>query len=131
MRSGFGFDLRYERHHEDVLRIVAAFTPDPDSHHGAPGFLHGGAAATLLDQTMAAWSWMLDHRRVVTGTLALRYPDLVRLDGRPLRIEAWRLDARPRRAQRVLGSITDADGRACVTAEALFVWAPFDGAERQ
>ncbi len=122
--SGFGFQLRYENDPGDALRIHTMFTPDPDLHHGVPGFLHGGAAATLLDQTMAALGWMIDRQRCVTGMLDLRYRRLVALDGQPVHITAWRLDPTPRRAQRVHGTLSDADGQVCVAAQALFVRPP-------
>ena len=37
---------------------MAEFRPKPE-HQGAPGILHGGVAATCLDETMAALGFVL------------------------------------------------------------------------
>ena len=104
--------------------VVASFTPGPE-HEGPPGHLHGGVAATALDETMASLSWLLDRTRCVTGTLEVKYRRGVPL-GEPVRIEAWRVDpARgPRAHHRVRGRIVAADGRVAVEAKALFITVP-------
>src|SRR4051812_36367996 len=52
--------------------LVARF--EPKAHHrGPPGFLHGGIAATVLDETMASVGWALDDVPCVTATLELKY----------------------------------------------------------
>jgi len=106
--------------------LVSAFTPGAE-HRGPPGFLHGGLAAALLDETMAALSWATDGTHSVTAKLEVRYRRPVPLDGRPLRIEAWSDDERPRRARRVHGRLVLADGGAAVEATGLFVRAPGGG----
>lgn len=103
--------------------IVAEFRPRPE-HRGAPGYLHGGLAATALDETMAALGWVLDGVHCVTATLELKYRRPVALDGRPVRIEAWREKAEARRRQRVNGRIRLADGTVAVEAQGIFVQAP-------
>jgi len=100
--------------------LVSTFTPD-SSHRGRPGFLHGGLAATVLDETMAALGWATDGIHTVTATLELRYRHPVPLDGHPLRIEAWRDGPEPRRVHKVHGRILLADGTAAVEATGLFV----------
>jgi acyl-coenzyme A thioesterase PaaI-like protein len=100
--------------------LVSVFRPRPDQH-GPPGYLHGGLAATVLDETMASLGWALDGVRCVTATLELKYRNAIPLDGRPLRIEAWREVERPRRSMRVAGHLLLADGTVAVQATGLFV----------
>jgi len=107
--------------------VVSRFTPLAE-HRGRPGYLHGGLAATVLDETMAALSWVLDRRHSVTATLELRYRLPVPLDGRVLRVEAWRDGAPGRRATRVHGRLL-VDGRPAVEATGLFVTLPAEPAE--
>ena len=100
--------------------VVCTFVPAA-VHRGPPGYLHGGLAAALLDETMAALSLVLDDARTVTATLSLRYRQPVPIDGRPLRIEAWRDDRRAgRRVRSVHGRIVLGDGSAAVEATGLF-----------
>jgi acyl-coenzyme A thioesterase PaaI-like protein len=100
--------------------LVSVFEPSA-GHAGQPGFLHGGLAATLLDETMAALSWATDRVHTVTATLSLRYRLPVPLDAGPLRMEAWYEDERPRRVRKVHGRLLLPDGSAAVEATGLFV----------
>jgi acyl-coenzyme A thioesterase PaaI-like protein len=100
--------------------LVAVFEPDA-SHCGRPGFLHGGLAATLLDETMAALSWAVHRTHSVTATLSLQYRVPVPVDGGPLRVEAWFADERLRRVRKVHGHLLLADGAQAVEATGLFV----------
>ena len=100
--------------------LVSTFRPT-DSDSGRPGFLHGGLAATLLDETMAALSWATDREHSVTATLSLHYRRPVPVDAGPLRMEAWYDDARVRRVRKVHGRLLLADGTAAVEATGLFV----------
>ena len=100
--------------------LVSVFRPEA-AHAGRPGFVHGGLAATLLDETMAALSWATDRVHSVTATLSLRYRLPVPLDVGPLRMEAWYADARERRVRKVLGRLVLPDGTAAVEATGLFV----------
>jgi acyl-coenzyme A thioesterase PaaI-like protein len=103
--------------------LVAVFVPSA-SHCGRPGFLHGGLAATLLDETMAALSWATHRAHSVTATLSLRYHRPVPLDGSALRIESWYDDARVRRVRQVHGHLLLADGTEAVSAVGLFARMP-------
>jgi acyl-coenzyme A thioesterase PaaI-like protein len=108
----------------DGDRVVATFTPRHE-HRGAPGFLHGGFAAMALDETLAAVGWLLDGQHVVTATLELRYRHPVPLAAGPLRVEAWRVDARgSSRRWRVEGRLLLADGTVAVEGRGVFVAAP-------
>lgn len=100
--------------------VVARFEPQP-GQMGPPGYLHGGLAATVLDETMATLGWVLDDTPCVTAKLEIRYRQGIRIDGGPVRVEAWRDRPEPRRTQRVKGRILLADGRVAVEAEGLFV----------
>ena len=101
---------------------VAAFHPQPE-HRGNPGWLQGGLAATVLDHVSARAAAAALAARVVTGTLDLRYPHPVPLDGGPYRVQAVASGARGRMV-RVSAELTDADGRALVEARGLFLVRP-------
>ena len=105
---------------EEPPGIVGVFIPRPE-HRGPPGFLHGGLAATCLDETMAVLGYVMDGVHTVTGTLNLKYRRPVPLDGQPVRVEAWRGNAASRRAQRVHGRLLLADGDVAVEATGMFV----------
>ena len=115
-----GLGLRFRK---EAPGLVATFSPT-SAHRGPPGFLHGGIAATVLDETMASVGWAMDDVPCVTATLELKYRKPVPLDGRPLRIEAWRERAEPRKMQRVQGRLLLEDGTVCVEASGIFVQAP-------
>ncbi len=100
--------------------LVARFAPAPE-HSGRPGYLHGGLAATLLDETMAALSWALERQHSVTATLSLRYRSPVPVGEGELRVEAWYADERPRRVRKVHGRLLLPDGTPAVEATGLFV----------
>jgi acyl-coenzyme A thioesterase PaaI-like protein len=101
--------------------LVGIFRPRADQH-GPPGYLHGGLAASCLDETMARLGYVLDRVHSVTGTLELRYRRPIPLDGQAVRIEAWaEHDGPARRARRVRGRMLLADGTVAVEARGLFV----------
>ena len=120
---------------DDVSRVFAAlhppitvadgaatgrFEPQPE-HRGNPGWLHGGMAATVLDHLCARTaSSALGGVRVVTGTLDLRYPRPVPLQGGPYELWAEHDPARGRMV-RVRGAILGPDGKPMVEAKAMFV----------
>ena len=101
-------------------RLVARFDPR-DDHRGPPGYVHGGVAATVLDEVMASLGWALDDTPCVTARLELRYRKGVPLDAGPVRVESWRDRAEGRRTQRVHGRILLGDGSVAVEATGLFV----------
>lgn len=107
-------------------RLRARFVPDPARHRGAPGFLHGGVAATVLDETMAAVGFVLDGVHTATATLELRYRRPVPLDGRAVVAEAWREGPATgaARRHRVRGRLVLGDGTVAVEARGIFVPAP-------
>ena len=99
--------------------LVARFTPD-ERHQGPHKNMHGGVSAYVLDETMAALGQTLDKVHLVTGTLTLKYRKPVPIDGREIRVEAWR-EGEPRRAMKVFGRIVTADDLVCVEATGLFL----------
>jgi len=107
--DGFRFDQEH---------LVAEFTPT-DEHRGGPGVLHGGIAATALDEILA-WAGMIAERVViVTATLEIRYRKPVTIDGTPLVLRA-RLEERNGRRLRMSGAI-NSNGTEAVTATGLYV----------
>lgn len=83
--------------------------------------LHGGLAATLLDETMAALSWARRKEHSVTATLSLRYRREVPIGSGTLRVEAWYADSRSGRVRKVHGRLLLSDGTPAVEASGLFV----------
>ncbi|HEX2038690.1 MAG TPA: PaaI family thioesterase [Acidimicrobiales bacterium] len=116
---GLGLRFRLDRS-LDPPRLLARFEPRPD-HRGPPGHLHGGMAAAVLDETMASLSWALEGLPSMTARLELRYRKSVPLDGKPVRVEAWRAREGARRVQKVMGRIVLADESVAVEASGLFV----------
>lgn len=104
---------------------VASFEPQPE-HRGNPGWLQGGLAATVLDHVCARAASAALGRRVVTGTLDLRYPRPVPLDGGPYRVRAVASPPRGRMV-RVSGAMYGVDDRPMVQAKGLFLVRPEDG----
>ena len=119
---GLGLRFRLEGRAGTTPLLVATFRPKP-RHQGAPGFLHGGVAATCLDEAMAGVGYALDRIHTVTATLNLKYRRPVPLAAVPLRVEAWRDRAEPRRQQRVRGRLLLPDGTLAVEGDGIFVQA--------
>ncbi len=123
--NAFGLGLTFIPSLDEVTgraspTLVATWVPKP-LHRGAPGLLHGGLAATSLDECMGALSHALDSRATVTATMELRYRRPVPIDGRPLRVEAWRDHRDRRRHNRVHGRLMLPDGDVAVEASGIFV----------
>ena len=106
--------------------LVARFVPEA-IHRGAPGLLHGGLAATALDEVMGGLGWALDGVHTMTATLNLRYRQPVPLDGREITVESWRPVLDSRRRQRVFGRLRLADGTVAVEASGIFVQRQLEG----
>lgn len=79
-----GLQLRFYRDGDEVVGHPTV----PDRFHGAPGVVHGGIVATMLDEFSCAAAVFLAGHRVVTGELTVRYE-------RPCPVER-RLEARAR-----------------------------------
>jgi acyl-coenzyme A thioesterase PaaI-like protein len=87
-------------------------------HEGAPGFAHGGAVATALDDTLGTLLLVL-RRPAVTARLEVDYRLPVFL-GTPYTIESWieRIDGRKLHLAAVL---RDAEGTTVAEAQSLFL----------
>jgi acyl-coenzyme A thioesterase PaaI-like protein len=86
-------------------------------HTGAPGFAHGGAVATLMDDILGTVPLLLD-RVCVTGTLTIDYlaPTLL---GRELSLEAWCERVEGRKLY-LRGEIRDGETR-CAEGHGVFI----------
>lgn len=98
---------------------VAVARYRPTEHHaGAGDTLHGGLAATVLDEIMV-WAGILAHRVLtVTGTMELRYRRPVSVnDG--IEVRGWVEERRGRRL-RSSGELR-VGGETTVTASGLYL----------
>lgn len=104
-----GLHLQFRDEGEDC---VCDYTPDRE-HQGWGDMLHGGIAATVLDETMNQLLWRrgLD---AVTARLSLRYRQPVPVE-RPSQIRV-RLVERRRHVAQVAGEIVLEDGTVAVEA---------------
>jgi uncharacterized protein (TIGR00369 family) len=64
-----GLRLRFRRDGD----VVSARYTVADRFHGAPGIVHGGIVATLLDEVSCAAIFFVREQMVVTGELTVRY----------------------------------------------------------
>lgn len=87
-------------------------------HEGAPGFVHGGAVATALDDTIGTLLIVL-RRPAVTARLQVDYRRPVFI-GTDYVVEAW-IDRIDGRKLHLAGAITDTGGDLVAEATALFV----------
>lgn len=97
----------------------ATFYPQPE-YEGAPGWMHGGLSATVLDFVSAKIANASLTARVATGTLDLRYRQPVTMDGGPYQVQGSAPIAKDRTV-RVNAEIVDHNGRPLVEASGLFV----------
>ena len=86
-------------------------------HAGAPGLVHGGILATLLDEVLGHAA-IVTGATVVTATLKIRYHRPTPI-ATPLRCEGWIVERSGRRF-RTRGHVI-ADGERTVSAEGVFV----------
>ena len=97
--------------------VVAGFEARPDLQ-GTIGSLHGGIAATALDEILV-WAGILQEKVLsVTGRLDLRYRRPVGITG----VVDLRARVEERRGSRlVISGSLDTGGGVCVTAKGLYV----------
>ncbi|MGI9606885.1 MAG: PaaI family thioesterase [Acidimicrobiales bacterium] len=103
----------------DGVTATATFTPEAE-HRGAPGWVHGGLLATLLDHVGARLASAALDARVATGTLELRYRQPVLIDGGPYHVDA-RAESPGSRTVRIHARILGPDDRPLTEANGLFV----------
>ncbi len=104
----------------DGTRVWADFTPDR-RQEGAPGLVHGGLLAALLDETLG-WALFGHGIWAVTTRLSLTYRRQVPI-GTPIRVSAWLVRDRGR-ALLAEGRIEGQDGQTLVEAAGTFMRVP-------
>jgi uncharacterized protein (TIGR00369 family) len=111
-----GMHLRFDRD-DRRQRIVGRFQLGAE-YQGAPGFIHGGVIATVLDEVMSKVSRFFDVR-AVTAELTIEYLKPVRV-GQELTVEGFNT----RREGRQLyheGEIRDGSGTLLARGRGRFV----------
>ena len=100
----------------DGERVRGAVTLD-DRHQGAPGFAHGGAVATALDDTLGTLLLVLKHPGV-TARLEVNYRRPAFLHRR-FDLEAWVVRVEGRKIE--MAAEMREDGDVVADAAALFI----------
>lgn len=121
LENGLGLQARF--YDLDSQQVLALFTP-ADQHQGYPGRLHGGIAASLLDELIgrAIRSRYGEEVWGVTIELNTRYRQPIPL-GEPIRAIA-RLTQESRRHFEGTGEILLADGSVAVEATGRYLKRP-------
>jgi acyl-coenzyme A thioesterase PaaI-like protein len=101
-------------------RVMTTFTPG-EEHQGYPGVLHGGIAATLLDEVLGRviigrGEWLM------TARIEIRYKKMIPLD-QSLTI-VGEVVRKTRRLVEARGELLLADGSVAVTATATYLPVP-------
>ena len=91
------------------------------TQEGPPGYAHGGALATLLDEAMGASAWFAGYR-VLAVHLGIDYKRPVPI-GAEIRVHG-QIERREGRKAFTSGTITLADGTVVVSGSGIFVDAP-------
>jgi acyl-coenzyme A thioesterase PaaI-like protein len=105
-------------------QLVALFTPC-EQHQGYPGRLHGGLAATILDETIGrAMNINQDEIWGVTVEFSVRYKKPVPLD-QELRV-VGRITKQRSRMFEGTGEILLPDGEAAVTGYGKYIKLPLE-----
>lgn len=98
------------------------FPYNPPSHvMGAPGYVHGGALATLLDEAQGALCYHLGHM-IMTEQLTLKYHKATPIK-ETCNIRCWVTAVRKRRMYS-RGTITNMNGDILVTSSAVWYLLP-------
>ncbi len=107
--------------------VHATLHPRPE-YQGYPGVLHGGLAATALDEVMGYAAILLARVWAATATMEVRFRARVPYDA-PLPLVAGVTDARGRRV-RAWARLHLPDGQVGAEASGLLVALPAEVAER-
>src|SRR5208282_1451046 len=111
-----GMQLTFEQD-DAARRIRGKFTIGPE-YQGAPGYLHGGIIATLLDEVMAKVSrFAKDHAMTADLTVEYRKPVPV---GEELTVEGWEVGREGRMRSRE-GEIRNASGVVLARGRGRFI----------
>lgn len=99
--------------------VLASFTARPELQ-GTINHLHGGIAATALDEILV-WAGIIQEKVLtVTARLQLRYGRPVKNLQDPIRLRA-RVEERRGRRLTISGELDAGDGTASVTASGLYL----------
>ncbi len=109
--------LRLDDFALDGGEVTARFRPRPE-YRGVPAVLHGGVAATALDEVMVWAGALIEDVMTVTGTMQLRFRRPVPTD-RELRVRGRVVDRSGRRL-RLEGEL-ECDGATAVEASGLYL----------
>ena len=118
-RNPWGLKLRFEA---DGDRVTASFTV-PEEYQGFPGYLHGGVAGALLDETMSRVS-LLEGRWTMTALMDLRFRFPVPV-GATVTLEAVKT-GEMRGFLEAKGTLYLPGGRAAVSATGAFAYVPHE-----
>ena len=122
MENAFGIKARfYELDNGELAGIVKP----KDEYQGYPNRMHGGVAATILDEVMARCIMIREPAQWgVTGTMSVRYAKPVPLDGRVLAIA--RIVKNSRRLYEAQSEIYGKNGEKLVEATGKYVKIPLE-----
>ncbi len=101
----------------DGTEVTAHFRPRTE-YRGVPSTLHGGVAATALDEVMVWAGALVEDVMTVTGTMQLRFRRTVPVD-QDVALRGWVLDRSGRRLR--LASELIVDGKVAVEASGLYL----------
>lgn len=111
--------------HEDGEQYVTTFVADP-TLQGYQGIVHGGIVATVLDEVMARYVWLLAGP-AATAKLSVRYCRPVPTE-RPITVRGWITAVRRGGiAFETAADARDADGVLLAEATALVMKLPKPG----
>jgi acyl-coenzyme A thioesterase PaaI-like protein len=118
------FGLHASFYEVEGKQLVALFTPC-EQHQGYPGRMHGGLAATILDETIGRALMITDQEAWgVTGEFSVRYLKPVPLD-QPLRV-VGRITRDTRRIFEGTGEILLPNGEVAVEGSGKYIKLPLD-----
>ncbi len=122
-----GLQLRFRRLGDETPPRVLAKCRIPRRFHGAPGMLHGGIVATLLDEAMAKVNAHVGVT-AVTQSLQVTYRRPVPTS-RPVEIEGRHVRVRGRYVYNH-GEIRLPNGKVLATAKGRFVILPREAVQK-
>lgn len=117
----------------DRIRVHYFFRP-ADKHvlaevwfgpkaEGPPGHIHGGAMASVLDESMTAAAWLNGHP-TVAATLTTQFKNMLAVDT-TVRVEAWIENVESNKLS-LKAEIVDLGGKTIARAGGLFIELPIE-----
>lgn len=98
-------------------RVTAEYTPQ-DFHQGAPGIVHGGVLAAILDDAMAWAVNVLSGSFGLTRRTEIEYSRMVRT-GESYSVTAW-ISEIEKSVAVAIGELRRSDGKVCCGTKAEF-----------